>query len=300
MALAECGFVTGPDDRELTEHGTVFFPIACYHNNLALERVQWHWHEEMEAFLVTEGQIALSIEKESYILGVGAGGFINTGSLHAATLAEQPGCRLHCLVFHPRLVGGNADSVFWQNYLHPLTSQPALKGVVFDGSESWHAKALDAIETAWQAAANEPVGYEFQVREALSGLILQLCLNQSAIQKELPERELREAQRIRVMLQYIQEHYMEELNVAQVAASAMISESECLRCFHRTIGMPPVRYMKQFRIQKAAKLLRATNKKIGDIGAECGFLDTSYFTKVFREMNGCTPGEYRRRAPEYS
>lgn len=86
---------------------------------------------------------------------------------------------------------------------------------------------------------------------------------------------------------------MEELNTAQIAGSAMVSESECLRCFHKTIGMPPIQYMKQFRVQKAAELLLSTEKKIGDIGAECGFLDTSYFTKVFREMKGCTPGMYR-------
>ena len=97
------------------------------------------------------------------------------------------------------------------------------------------------------------------------------------------------------MLQYIQEHYSEETDTAQIARSAMISESECLRCFHKSIGMPPIRYLKQFRIQKAAELLMSTDKKAGDIGAECGFLDTSYFTKVFREIKGCTPGEYRRR-----
>ena len=92
---------------------------------------------------------------------------------------------------------------------------------------------------------------------------------------------------------------MEEVTTASLAASAMISESECLRCFHKTIGLPPMQYLKQFRIQKAAELLISTEKKIGDIGAECGFLDTSYFTKVFRELRGCTPGEYRRRERRY-
>ena len=138
-------------------------------------------------------------------------------------------------------------------------------------------------------------GYEFQVRNALSQLILLLRLHQPMPQKEPSQRELRDARRIRTMLQYIQEHYSEETDTAQIARSAMISESECLRCFHKSIGMPPIRYLKQFRIQKAAELLMSTDKKAGDIGAECGFLDTSYFTKVFREIKGCTPGEYRRR-----
>ena len=75
----------------------------------------------------------------------------------------------------------------------------------------------------------------------------------------------------------------------------MVSESECLRCFHHMIGIPPIQYVKQLRIQKAADLLLTTNKKVGAIGAECGFPDTSYFTKTFRETMGCTHGKYRKQ-----
>ena len=57
--------------------------------------------------------------------------------------------------------------------------------------------------------------------------------------------------RIKAMLQYVQAHYMEELHVEQIAASALIGEGECLRCFRGTIGTTPMQYVKQFRIQKA-------------------------------------------------
>lgn len=293
MAISKVGFVTGKDDRELTEHGTAFFPIACYYDDLPWDTVQWHWHEEFEALFVTEGAAEVSLEKEKCIIKEGDGMFINAGALHAIRLTTASRCRFHSIVFHPRLVGGSKDSVFWLNYIEPLILQNTLKSVLFDGSEAWHSKACEFIETAWHVVVEEPFGYEFQVRSALSQLVLLLKMYLPAGGKELSERELRDTKRIRIMIQYIQEHYMEELNTAQIAGSAMISESECLRCFHKTIGMPPVQYMKQFRIQKAAELLLSTEKKIGDIGAECGFLDTSYFTKVFREMKGCTPGKYR-------
>lgn len=293
MALSKPGFVTGADDRELTEHGTAFFPVACYYDHLPWDTVQWHWHEEMEILFVTAGSAQMSVEKEKYTINAGDGVFINAGALHAIHLTTSPRCDFHSMVFHPRLVSGGMDSIFWQNYVHPLISRNTLKSVHFNGSAAWHEKACEYIETAWHAVEAEPFGYEFQVRSALSQLVLLLKQYQAAPEKELSERELRDARRIRIMLQYIQEHYMEELDIARIAGSAMVSESECLRCFHKTIGMPPVRYMKQLRIQKAAELLLSTDKKIGDIGAECGFLDTSYFIKVFREMKGCAPGKYR-------
>lgn len=293
MAISKAGFVTGKDDRELTEHGTAFFPIACYFDDLPWDTVQWHWHEEFEALFVTEGAAEVSLEKEKYIIKEGDGMFINAGALHAIRLTTASRCRFHSIVFHPRLVGGSKDSVFWLNYIEPLILQNTLKSVLFDGSAAWHTKACEFIETAWHAVVEEPFGYEFQVRSALSQLVLLLKMYLPDGGKELSERELRDAKRIRIMLQYIQEHYMEELDTGQIARSATISESECLRCFHKTIGMPPVRYLKQFRVQKAAELLLSTEKKIGDIGAECGFLDTSYFTKVFREIKGCAPGKYR-------
>lgn len=293
MAISKAGFVTGKDDRELTEHGTAFFPIACYFDDLPWDTVQWHWHEEFEALFVTEGVAEVSLEKEKYIIKEGDGMFINAGALHAIRLTTASRCRFHSIVFHPRLVGGSKDSVFWLNYIEPLILQNTLKSVLFDRSAAWHTKACEFIETAWHAVVEEPFGYEFQVRSALSQLVLLLKMYLPDGGKELSERELRDAKRIRIMLQYIQEHYMEELDTGQIAGSATISESECLRCFHKTIGMPPVRYLKQFRVQKAAELLLSTEKKIGDIGAECGFLDTSYFTKVFREIKGCAPGKYR-------
>ena len=53
--------------------------------------------------------------------------------------------------------------------------------------------------------------------------------------------------------------------------------------------------MKQFRVEKAAELLRSTRLRTGEIGAECGFADGSYFIKTFRELKHCTPKEYRQR-----
>lgn len=85
------------------------------------------------------------------------------------------------------------------------------------------------------------------------------------------------------------------MTTQQIAVSAMISTSECLRCFHNTIGLTPVQYTKYYRVQRAADQLQSTDRKIADIGADCSFQEMSYFAKAFREIMGVTPSEYRKK-----
>ena len=70
--------------------------------------------------------------------------------------------------------------------------------------------------------------------------------------------------------------------------------NECMRCFRRTVQTSPVQYVRQLRIQKAAALLRTTDLKINEAAAACGFLDMSYFSRIFRSYAGVTPTEYRK------
>lgn len=295
MAISPCGndvFFTNSQGRELADHGTPLFPAAFYHDDLSRDRVPWHWHDELEAVLVESGETTVSAGRRHFRLGPGQGFFINADVLHAAQGVPGTRCRYHSIVFHPRLIGGGIDSVFWQNYLRPLIGGP--RSVALDGGQLWHARALECIEAAWQAGAADAAGYEFRVRAALSELIFLLWQHLPEQKTVASEKTRRDSERIKQMLRFIQENCAEPLSVADIARSAMIGESECLRCFKSTIGMAPIQYVKRYRVQKAAELLSATDGKIADIGAQCGFQDTSYFTRSFREIKGMSPGEYRR------
>ena len=284
-----------PQGRELTQHGTALFPVGIYYDDLSAFEVAWHWHDELEAVVVEKGETVVAAGAEKYHLKAGEGFFINAGVLHGAWQVGDEPCFYHSLVFHPRLIGGGIDSIFWQNYLRPLLGS-RLKGLALDNSQPWHAAALDAIESAWQAGAAGEPGYEFHMRARLSELVFQLTKHLPQGRSRVSEKAQREGERLKQMLRCIHENFSEELSTADIAASALVSESECLRCFRSTIGMPPIKYLKQYRVEKAAELLSTTDERIAEIGARCGFQDTSYFTKSFRELKGVTPGEYRRKA----
>lgn len=294
MVLNECASIVDEQGRELMEHGTALFPVACYHDDLEKLTVPWHWHDEIETTVVEGGDAIISVGGETCRVKPGDGYFINTGALHGMWAAGPGKCRLQAVLYHPRLVGGSLDSIFWQSYLQPLLSDPGRQYVCLRQEIPWEREALRAIQRAWQACADEPPGYEFQVREALSREVFLLADNCPAARKSPSEKALRDSERMKVMLQFIQENYGGELSTAKIARSAAISDSECLRCFRAIVGTTPIQYVKQLRIQKAAELLLSTDRKISDIGAECGFQEMSYFAKTFRELKGCTPGAFRR------
>ncbi|MEH2957231.1 AraC family transcriptional regulator [Candidatus Merdisoma sp. JLR.KK006] len=294
MALLPCDIPVDKHGRELKSHDTAF-PIGCYLDNLTVDAVPWHWHNELEAVIIAEGSCTFFVDSEKYILKKGDGIFVNSNFLHTVLDNDCINCQLHSITFHPRLVGGSLDSVFWQKYLQPLLTDPSFRCIFLSQRIAWQKEALEVIEAAWQSVVFEPSGYEFRVRSFLSHLIWLSVSHRPVVQSVPSEKSLRDGERIKIMLQYIHDHYAEEINTCQIAGSAMISASECLRCFRSTIGITPIKYVKQYRIQQAAKLLATTTQKIISIGTLCGFQEMSYFARSFKAQMGCLPTEYRKR-----
>ena len=296
MALYECNTIVDADGQELLEHGTTAFPIACYEDDFSVCDVPWHWHREWEAVLIVRGSCLVAAGNHKTELHAGEGFFIHSEALHGCWDVNDSGCIFHSMVFHPRLVGGGLDSIFYQQYIHPLLAHASPELIVLKPDIPWQKQALEAMEAAWQHCVQETPGHHFQVRNRLSELIWLLHSHLSPAAASVNSKHLRDAQRIKAMLSFIHAHYCDELNSAAIAASASISESECLRCFHTTIGTTPIQYLKLYRLQQAARLLTESHQKISDIAAGCGFQDMSYFTRAFREVMGCVPSEYRQNA----
>lgn len=100
--------------------------------------------------------------------------------------------------------------------------------------------------------------------------------------------------RMQKMLQFIAQHYGEDLSLDALASSANVSKSECLRCFKWSLQTTPYQYLMEYRLSKAAELLRSTDESIGTIADRVGFHQISHFGKCFREKTGCSPREYRK------
>ena len=291
--------LVGPDGQEQITIGTPEFPVQIWSSPEESKRaasVPWHWHPELEINISTIGDNIMLADGRRSRMAQGQAVFINRGVLHSMEKAPgHPEARHDCIVFNASLVGGASGSVFWRKYLAPVMLAPECRCVMLRGENEWERQALAQIRAAIAVWTEKAPGYEVEVRAALSRVICLLAENCVQHAQAPSERELRDAERIRQMVDFIRDHRTENITTAQIAASAAISVSECLRCFRRMMDLTPKEYQRQHRIRHAARMLEQTDLSISRIGEECGFEDMSYFARVFREEKGCTPSEYRER-----
>jgi AraC-like DNA-binding protein len=87
--------------------------------------------------------------------------------------------------------------------------------------------------------------------------------------------------------------YAEPLNVRAVAAVAHISEAHFIRSFRAAFGETPHRYLQRRRVERSMFLLRETDRSVTDICFDVGFTSLGTFSRMFREIIGETPSNYR-------
>ncbi len=296
MAVSSNETYTDLFGREVKNHGSAEFPIACYENTLTGSEITIHWHEELELILVLSGQALLCTSNGKIPAGSGCCVFVNSNILHTI---EPAAGRVHIrsLVFHSSLIGGSENSIFRQKYLLPLMESSAvLPYLIMPREQEVYADILQLTEHAWQAMADEPAGFEIRVRNDLSECILFLQQKLSDIgPMTFPGRDKRE-ERLKAMLSYIHTEYSDEISVQKIADAGYISKSECLRCFRDGLSTSPMQYVNDYRVKAAANLLRTTDWSVSEIGSRCGFTEMGYFSGRFKKKFGCTPSAYRLKA----
>ena len=87
--------------------------------------------------------------------------------------------------------------------------------------------------------------------------------------------------------------YSEALSLSDLADAAHVSVSELGRDFRACLGTTPWRYLTEYRLDRAARLLRATGLPVATVAARTGFASPSHFGKLFRERTGLSPRAYR-------
>jgi AraC family transcriptional regulator len=98
----------------------------------------------------------------------------------------------------------------------------------------------------------------------------------------------------RTVASYIDEHLGEPITLATLAQLVRLSPHHFCRAFKTSFGVPPLRYHKSCRIERAKALLVKHGSSVTDAGLTIGFNETSAFSTAFRKETGLTPTEYRR------
>jgi AraC family transcriptional regulator len=86
----------------------------------------------------------------------------------------------------------------------------------------------------------------------------------------------------------------DELTLSEMAQSVELSTSHFSRMFRKSTGETPHQFVLRQRIERAKEMLRDANERVLDVAVACGFKTQQHFARVFRQVCGASPTEYRQ------
>lgn len=244
-------------------------------------RPQYHVH------FVLEGCGFLEIEDSTYYLKRGDIFLIPPNTMaHYQADASDP--------WHYAFVSFVGNKV--EKYVHQagFTPQTFIRKCYFP-PEKFSALIYEMLETHQLTLTNElkRTGLLFQLFALLTESYQSANTTPNSVHYDYSSKAYLEH-----ALQFIQFNYNRNIQVADIANYIGITRSYLFNIFKQNLNMAPKEYLLHCRMDKAKQLLAESSDTISDIAQYIGYNDPFTFSRMFHNMTGMSPSEYRRRQTE--
>lgn len=247
-----------------------------------------HWHEDFQFIYVIDGKIKFLTLNKRIEVSASQGIFINKNILHQ--VKEFTSCHYKSFVFPDyflKFYFGSPAGVF----VDSISENEDLEFYHFTGQNEWENTVLNLLQKLTEMEEKKTEFYPYEILLILSSLWLTFRKN---ILLPPQQQENIVSIRMQKFLNYIANHYAEDISLESLAKSGNVGKSECLRCFKASLQTTPYKYLMEYRLSKAADLLKTTDLPIGVISENVGFHQVSHFGKCFKEKTGYSPKDYRK------
>lgn len=254
---------------------------------------RWHWHNALELFYMKKGTLAYDTPSGKFIFEEGCGGLVNSNILHASQTISDPEHTIQYIhLFDPSFLAGKTGNLIDQKYISLFTMQSTCDILVLDQKNPSDRLILEKIRDSFSLSP-DMFGFELKIRNQLSDIWIDLMARFKNC-KQTTSIFTKHNEQIKQMLSFIFQHFSEPVSMKEIAHAGFCSERECYRLFQSCLHMTPNEYLINYRLQKACDKLQKSNDSITEISHCCGFTNSSYFGRVFKEHLGCTPSAYRK------
>ena len=291
--------ITNQFQKELKKHGSDHFPFLVSYQCLSeydSNSFMWHCHPEIEITYVKEGSMHYRINNRSFHLKEGDIIFCNSNALHSGEMENQEDCSYIPITFDPKLIYGFFQSTICTRYVDPVIQNLAVCALHIDYSEKWHETFRDRMLEVISLDKKKPDFYELDISIRMQ-LLWRLLVEHLPHQPVSTTSDFTEYERIRRILSYIEQNYMNQITLDDISEHIHLCESECTRLFKRHMNTTLFSFLQEYRIERSLEYLN-TKESISSIAEKTGFSDSNYYSKVFSKIKGCSPREYRKNLKE--
>lgn len=230
-------------------------------------------------FLVTAGCGILEYEGQRYALCAGDCVFIDCRKAYAQSSSEDNLWSLKWIHFY-----GSSMNGIYEKYVE-RGGRPVIRSESGDPFRGLLTELL-AI------AGSEDYIRDMRINEKITCLLTAVMEKSWHPEKSSPARSKKQS--LQQVKAYLEEHYREQITLDLVAGRFYLNKFYLARSFREQFGTTVLGYLNQIRITHAKQLLRFSDLTAETIGREVGIPEPGYFSRVFKKVEGVTPGEYRR------
>ena len=250
-----------------------------------------HWHSAFEMIMPIENNYTVIVGGETFDLKPGSIFFVPPGEIHEiiapptgrrfiflmniSSMQKLKGfARILAILSHPLLFDGENQSDIYPEIYSDLVQ---IRNEYFSGTEFADLSIQSLLLKMFVT-----LGENYTQQEAL-------------FQSASPTKRKEYIQLFNDTLDYIDNHFTEELSLSAIAANTGFSKFHFSRLFKQYTNYNFTDYLCFRRIKAAEELLESPGVSITDVAIRSGFSSISTFNRLFKQQKGCTPSQYRKQ-----
>ncbi|MCK6263392.1 helix-turn-helix domain-containing protein [Vibrio sp. ZSDE26] len=254
-----------------------------------------HKHDFSELFIVFEGSGKHQVSEWVYPLSKGDVFVINGEVEHG--FKDVDNLRIVNLMFDSKV------PLFESSHIKLLPGYQALFNVepLARKNNEYQAKlTLDLVQLARIEELLQQINFEYNnapngFEPMLSSLMQQLVITLSRTYQGASQESNQQTLALSRALVYIEQYFSKtSLNSEQIAQAAYMSKRQIERLFRQFLHTSPNQYIREVQLNHGAKILKEdASLSIQAVSEMCGFSDSNYFSKCFKNQHGVSPRQYR-------
>ena len=277
------------------------FDVSCPVDVLFLtedgrQNVRMNRHGYFEVLYLCSGSADCHIQDRLLPFREGDLAIVGSTLYHRVECQSSSPLTLAALFFEPDLVrcDGGSDSA---EYLTPFLLQDSEFPHIVPAETGIPNQVLELMLRIRSELPSQSPRGRLAIKTYLK-MILILLVNRYvsyAGTVETFQRQQRDLDRLLPLFRYLGENCGSQIQVREASRICGMCESHFMSFFKRVTGLPFMKYLNHYRVERAQAMLVNTDESMAGISQEMGFCDQSYFGTVFRRLVGMTPAAYRRR-----
>lgn len=248
-----------------------------------------HFHPFTEIFFITHGNGIMEIDSIDVAVKEGDLIIINPNCPHTEKSSYNRMDQLEYIVFAinnlalankslPKLNGNDTNPTYYK-----IMNLNNNKSVI-----------LYYLNTLVHEVEEKQVNYELACKSILTLFIIYISRNTEStlLIADNPEKLNIECVKIK---NYIDSHYSENITLDILSNLSYVNKFHLVHLFTKQMGISPINYLINRRIEESKNLLTTTNYSIRDISTIVGFSNSSYFSQMFKKFTGDSPRTYKNK-----